>query len=151
MKAVVRVRRYKGEWLAWWMFGEGLKLNANTPDGEAAFCNISTDAKYQKPHTRTELGTVPLKAFIAALLNSVRDSGEKRERERIMEVSGTTVIQRAVNIDVDDVELEVNENVHPKWNVEHDGKLGKWRPMRFTYFKTFGRWADVTDRYVKAS
>lgn len=150
MRAVVRVRKFKGEWLAWWVFGEGIKLQADTPDKEAVFCNMATEAKYQKPRTKTERATVPFKMFLAALLNMVRDSGEMRERQRTMEIAGTTVIQRAVNIDVDDIDIEVNENIHPNWNREHHGTLGGWRPMRFAYYKTFRRWVDVTGKYVKA-
>jgi hypothetical protein len=148
MRAIVRVRKFKGEWLAWWVFGEGIKLQADTPDKEAVFCNMATEAKYQKPRTKSERATIPFKAFLSALLNMVRDSGEMREKEKTMQVSGTTIIQRAVQIEVDDIELEVNENVHPRWNAEHHGKMGRWRPMRFCYYRTFGRWVDVTGKYV---
>ena len=151
MRAVVRVRKFKGEWLAWWVFGEGIKLQADTPDGEAVFCNMATEAKYQKPRTKTERATVPFKAFLAALLNMVRDSGEKQERERTFHAGAMTIIQRAVNIEVDDIDVEVNENIHPKWNREHHGTLGRWRPMRFAYYNTFGRWVDVTGKYVKTT
>jgi hypothetical protein len=151
MRAAVRVRKFKGEWVAWWVFGEGLKLQADTPDKEAIFCDMASEAKYQKPRTRTERATVPFKVFLAALLNMVRDCGEKRERERTFEAGGVTIIQRAVAIEVDDIDLEVNENVHPRWNTEHHGALGKWLPMRFCYYAAVGRWLDVTGKYVKTT
>jgi len=145
MKAMIRVRKYKREWLAWWMFGEGVRLQADTPDAEPVFTNISTEAKYQKPHTLKRPATLRFTAFMAALLNHVRDCGEMRETEHRHGVGNLVLVQRAVNIQVDEAHVEVNENVAPAWNAEHHGAVGKWRPMRWSCLNG-RRWVDMTAR-----